>query len=167
MTTAFAGGFLVDSSYIKVSNVPLGKNFELLATPANNPNSADTPGDQYFLKITNNKAESAKYTIELLTCKDSGYNPVAGYQDIPDLKWIKVENPTIEIPAHEKGYFRGVWIKIPKKKEYYNQRYQVIVKVKGVVNEGQSINVEVVLPLWVITIQKPPSVWGKLFGKKG
>lgn len=66
---------------------------------------------------------------------------------------IKVEIKDVPIfpifPANQTGYFRDVFIKIPKKKKYYDQRWQAIVKVMKKASAGEMMNLEVVIPLWI------------------
>src|SRR3989339_1936700 len=126
----YAAGFVVDPSAIKAISVPLAKNYEIF-------NSSGT--DKYFLSIKNTKSAPSRYRIEIMSCKAYGIKPRAGYGDIPvfDKKssshhkneWIKIESPDISVPPLEVGYVKGVYVKIPKKKEYYGKRYQAIVKV--------------------------------------
>lgn len=143
--TIFAGGILVDPSVIKVSSVTLGKDFEL---------KTSTGVKEYFLSITNTDNKPSKYTVEVLTCKEYGCTPYFGYSDIPDVKWIEIKSPGILVPAKETGYVRDVFIKIPKKKKYYNQRWQAIVKVLKKASAGEMMNLEVILPLWIETERK-------------
>jgi len=165
-----ASEIFVEPSVISVSNVVLGKKFELqISSPA----SAG-----YFLAVANTGEKRADYAISIMTCKEYGCNPYFGYSDIPDGGWIETrvvsseqravsrkENLTeITIPAGETGYVRGIFIKIPKKKEYYNQRWQAVVKVIKKASPGEMINLEVVLPLWIETEKKPASFFKKIFG---
>lgn len=140
VSTAFAG-FLVDPSVIKVKDVVLGKKFELKIST----------GQEYFLSITNTDNKPSKYTIKVLTCEEYKCTPYLGYKDIPKLKWIKVKSPEIQVPAKKTGYIRDVFIKVPKSKKYYNQRWQAIVKVLKKASAGEMINLEVVIPLWLET----------------
>lgn len=137
--------FLVDPSIIKVDVVAIGKDFEL---------KISTGIKGYFLSIDNRDDKPSKYTVEILSCEQYGCSPYFGYNDIPDIKWIKIKSPEILVPAKQTGYVKNVFVKIPKKKKYYNQRWQAIVKVLKKPSTGEMINLEVVLPLWIETESK-------------
>jgi len=165
-----ASEILVEPSVISVNNVGLGKKFELQVS---SPGSAG-----YFLAVANTGDKRANYAISILSCKEYGCNPYFGYQDIPDVRWIETKavsgkqlavsrkgNLTeITLSAGETGYVRNIFIKIPKKKEYYNQRWQAVVKVIKKASPGEMVNLEVILPLWIETEKKPASFFKKIFG---
>lgn len=138
-------GFLEDPSVIRVDNVVLGKETEIIGLKADGG---------YFLNIKNTDNTPAVYRIEIISCKAYGSKPQPGYLDIPEKelkKWIKIREKLLKVEAGRTGYVRGVSVKIPKKKEYIGKNFQAIVKVVKEAIPGQSVNLEIVLPLWIRT----------------
>lgn len=149
-----ASEILIAPSVISVNNVYVGKEFELLL-----------PAATYFLMITNTGNKLMTYKLGVVCCKEYGCSPYFGYTDIKDINWIKYKSFEVIVPARETGYVRDVFIKIPKKKEYYNKKWQAIVKITRLPNPGEGIQLEAVLPLWIETEKKPPSFFEKIFRK--
>ncbi len=142
---------LVDPSFIKIQNVPLGTEVELAGI------------ENCFLKIINQDNRAGRYKVLLLSCKEYGREPNPGYTDIPDKNYFSMKSSEVVVLASQTGYIKGFSIKIPKKMKYYNQRWQTIVKVKKEANPGEAINLEVILPLWIETQRKKFSLIEKLF----
>ena len=137
------GELLVNQSSIGVPNVPVGKKYELKTSK------------NFFLSIDNRNTKPADYVISIVSCKEYGSSPNVGYVDIPETSWIEIKQPEISVPAEKTEYLRDVFIKIPKNKKYYNQHWQAFVKVLQKPSAGATINLEVVLPLWIETVRVP------------
>lgn len=146
-----ATGILVDPSFVKVENVTPGKTVELIGI------------QNCFLKIINRNTKAARYRISIISCKEYGKPPNPGYIDIPDTEWFTVKSTEIIVPANTTECVNGFYIKIPKKRRFFNQRYQAIVKVEKKPGTGEMINLEVILPLWIETERKRFSFLEKLF----
>ncbi|MBN1824407.1 MAG: hypothetical protein JW803_08820 [Endomicrobiales bacterium] len=130
----------MDPSTIKATSIKAGKEYQVLV-------STDSGG--YFLKVFNAGKTDSKYKVTLMSCKEYGCDPYIGYEEIPDTKWLEVAEPDLSVPAGKTGYFKGVSVKVPKSKKYYGKKYQAVVKVTEESVAGRTMNVEVVLPLWL------------------
>lgn len=135
---SFAEGFVVDPSVVKVSNMPLGTKYEMISSTTT----------KTFLEVSSRSNEPVEYTVTFKTCSDYGMTPHYGYQDIPSIKWIKIKNKAITVPAQSKGYFEGVFMRIPRRKEYNGKRYQALAIVNNY-SERRNINLEVVIPVLI------------------
>ena len=140
--SAFAGGILVDPSFVRVQGVEPGVKFELTAT---------TESNKYFLVLTNKNDNPADFSIVFITCKEYGCEPRSGYKDVPETKWFNMKSQKISVPAGQKFYVKDVFIEVPKKKEYQNQKWQAVVKVRKNATDGEFANLQVILPLLIET----------------
>lgn len=119
VSDARAIGLGVDPGEINLSNVPLGKKVAV----------SKLGGEAMLLRIENKSAPAFTYTIEILpTSKPDDLK--AGYTDIPDTSWLWPEKKEVRIAG---GSTEAVelYLKLPKKKKYYNKRYQAIIEVKS------------------------------------
>lgn len=140
-----ASAFTVDPSRVRVVDVKQGVKVEAQAV-------AGKGG--YFITVNNTGRAEAKFRLQVMSCKEYGCDPYIGYEEIPDINWITVSEPVIVIPGGEHGYFKGIFVKVPKKKKYQGKKFQAIVRVSEEPVAGRSMNVEVVIPLWIEVANK-------------
>ena len=115
---AEAAGLGVDPGEIVVRNVPLGK-----VVPV-----SELTGVK--LKIRNKGPKTYTYTISIFTTKETRSRLQAGYKDIPDTRWLWPEKSEVQISGNSEREVE-LYLRIPKKKKYYNKKYQAIIEVKS------------------------------------
>ncbi len=115
---AEAAGLAVDPGAIEVKNVPLGKVVRV----------SELTGEK--LRIKNKGSRVSTYTISILKTGDTTSKLQEGYKDIPKTDWIWPEEEEIRIAGNS---IRAVelYLKIPKKKKYYGEKYQAIIEIKS------------------------------------
>ena len=125
---SFGFGLGVDPNEINIENVPLGKQAAVSALG----------GEGMKLSIKNKGASASYYTINILPSAQTSATLKEGYTDIPDISWITPENKEVSIEA---GSTKAVelYLKIPKKKAYYNKKYQAVIEVKSKKNKSEEI----------------------------
>lgn len=143
---AFAGGFVVNPSTVRIENVSIGRSFEVLSSTSTD----------HFLEIFNGEDNPETCSLEFYTCQEAGYPLFLGYDDLPDLHWIRSKNLQIAVPAHKKGYFKGVHITIPEGNGRDGKNYQAVAKVTGTNQSRQGINIEVLVPVFIRTRKEAP-----------
>jgi len=117
---AWAIGLRVDPGEINIENVPLGKKVAVSALG----------GERVKLKIENKGNSAYTYTINILPSRNVGAPLEEDFIDIPDTSWIWPEDKEVSIPG-ESTKVVEIYLKIPKRKEYYNKRYQAVIEVKS------------------------------------
>ncbi|MFH1367829.1 MAG: hypothetical protein ABII64_01755 [Elusimicrobiota bacterium] len=135
-----AAEFTVDPSYVRVTGIKPGRAAKLLN---------DVFQKKYFIGINNLGGETSGYRIDIVSCKEYGIEPHPGYEDIPDVSWIKIKKPVFKVKAGELKKIRDISIKIPKTSGQAGKNYQAIIKVIGEASKYQPVNIEVILPLWI------------------
>jgi len=115
---AFAMGLGVDPGEIVVRNIPLGK-----VVPV-----SKLTGEK--LKIRNKGSKTHTYTISILKTKETTSKLKGGYEDIPDINWIWPEKNEVQITGNSVREVE-LYLRIPKRKRYYNKKYQAIIEVKS------------------------------------
>ena len=125
---SFGLGMGVDPGEINLSNVPLGKAVAVSALG----------GEGMMLSIENKSDSAYTYTINILPTSETNASLKQGYIDIPDTSWIWPENKEVRVLAHSKQSVE-LFLKIPKKAEYYNKKYQAVIEVKSKKNNAQEI----------------------------
>lgn len=119
VSDAQAIGLGVEPGEIKLKDVGLGKKVAV----------SKLGGEAMLLRIENKSASAFTYTIEILPTSKPGYLK-AGYTDIPDTSWLWPEKKEIRI-AGKTTEAVELYLKLPKKKKYYNKKYQAIIEVKS------------------------------------
>jgi hypothetical protein len=125
---AWAIGLGVDPGEITIVNVPLGKKVAVSVLG----------GERVKLKIENKGNSAYTYTINILYSSETQTSLRVGYVDIPDTSWIWPEKKEVTISGKSKEVVE-LYLKIPKKKEYYNKRYQAIVEVTSKKNRPEEL----------------------------
>ncbi len=124
----FGAGLEVDPGEIYLEEVSLGKSIAVSALG----------GEKMKLIIKNKGASACTYSINILRCAQTTATLKEGYMDIPDSAWIYPENKEIQISGNSaKG--AELYIKIPKKKEYNNKKYQAVIEVKSKKNKPEEL----------------------------
>ncbi len=124
----FGLGLEVDPGEINIQNVPLGQKAAVSVLG----------GERMKLRIKNKGAAACSYTIDILRSAQTTAALGAGYLDIPDISWIFPEVKEIQIPGNSSKDVE-LYIKIPKKKKYYNKKYQAVIEVKSKKNSPQEL----------------------------
>lgn len=125
---SFGAGLAVDPNEINLQNVPLGKKVAVSVLG----------GDRMKLSIKNKGASACTYSIDILPTAQTTATLREGYRDIPDISWIFPESKEIQIPGNSAKVVE-LYIKIPKKKEYYNKKYQAVIEVKSKKNRPEEL----------------------------
>ena len=115
---AEAAGLAVDPGAIEVKNVPLGKVVRV----------SELTGEK--LRIKNKGSRVSAYTISILKTKETTSKLQEGYEDIPKTDWIWPEKEEIQIAGNSIKEVE-LYLKIPKKKKYYGEKYQAIIEIKS------------------------------------
>jgi len=123
---AWAIGLGVDPGEIIIENVPLGKKVAV----------STLGGERVKLKITNKGGFAYAYTINILSSREVEAPLKEGYIDIPDTTWIWPEKKEVTILGKSTEVVE-VYLKIPKKKEYYSKKYQAIIEVQSKKNRPE------------------------------
>lgn len=124
----FGFGLDVEPVEINIENVPLGKKIAL----------SDLGGEKMKLRIQNKGAADYTYAINVLFSAEAQDSHREGYIDIPDKSWIIPENKEVRIPANSAKEVE-LYLKIPKRKEYYDKKYQAVIEVKSKKNRPEDI----------------------------
>lgn len=117
---SFGLGLAVNPNEIHLENVPLG---QLVAVSV-------LGGERMKLSIKNKGASACTFTINILPTSQTTTVLKDGYGDIPDTSWIQPENKEIRLEGNSSKAVE-LYLKIPKKKEYYNKKYQALIEVKS------------------------------------
>lgn len=118
----------VDPVEIVVKDCPLDEKVAL----------SDLGADKMKLRIQNKGTAAYTYTINVLFPFEAGDFLREGYTAIPDKSWIIPENKEVRIPAHSTKDVE-LYLKIPKREEYYDKRYQAIIEVKSKKNSPEDV----------------------------
>ena len=127
-------GLEINPGQIDVTGVPLGKKVAVSALG----------GERMKLQIENKGDSKYTYIINILTSLKVGAPLTKGYTDIPDTAWIWPENKEVKIAGHGIKTVE-LYIKIPRKKEYYNKQYKAVIEVKTKKNNPNDVFVLVCL----------------------
>ncbi|MCK5229563.1 MAG: hypothetical protein KAR13_04815 [Desulfobulbaceae bacterium] len=125
---AYSMGLSVDPSEIILNNVPVGKRISV----------SEFAGEKMRLVIENKSSEDFFYEINILDTTQTKIPLNQGYKDIPDTSWIIPQVNQIHILAGNTKTV-GLYLKIPKDKQYENQNYQAIVEVKSKKNNLEDL----------------------------
>jgi len=121
-------GLGVDPPEIYLENVPLGKQVAVskLGTEA------------MKLKIENKGEVTTTYEINVLSSLETKAPLREGFTDIAQTAWIWPENKEVSV-AGKSTKVVELYMKIPKKKEYYNKKYQGVIEVKSKKNRPEEV----------------------------
>ena len=125
---AFGFGLEVDPVKIVIQDCPLGEKVAVSALG----------GEEMKLKIQNKGPVAYTYVINILKCGQTATRVQAGYQDIPDTSWLIPEDKEVKIAGNSAKEVE-LYLEIPEKKEYYNQKYQAIIEVKSKKNKPEEV----------------------------
>lgn len=125
---SFGLGLEVGPGDIYIDNVTLGKPVAVSALG----------GERMKLSIKNKGTSACTYSIDILRTAQTTATLPAGYIDIPDTSWIFPESKEVQIPGNTTKDVE-LYLKIPKKKEYYNKKYQAVIEVKSIKNNPTEI----------------------------
>ena len=112
-----SGGLGVAPGELTVKEVPAGKKVLISSLGAEK------------LKVTNKDSRPHRFTIKVLTCAESQNRVKYGYQDIPDIAWLKPAEAEAVIGPMETKEF-DLFAAVPKKAEYRGKSFQAIVEVR-------------------------------------
>lgn len=149
------GEILVEPSYIEGKNIRPGKITNVFGSK------------DRFLKIINTSETPAVYKISLISCKEYNISPNPDFMDIPDITWFPTRTYRISLQPGEIGYIRDILVVIPKKAKNYTQSWQSIVKIEKELQINETINYEVILPLWIYTERRDFTFFRKLLSSLG
>jgi len=123
-----AMGLGVDFPETCLENVPLGKQVAVskLGTEA------------MKLKIENKGEVTTAYEINVLSSLETKAPLREGFTDIAETAWIWPENKEVSV-AGKSTKVVELYMKIPKKKEYYNKKYQAVIEVKTKKNRPEEL----------------------------
>ena len=116
------------------------------------------PGKKYEIgkefgkafKIVNMNDATYIFKLESINTKDSNMPLQKGCADPPDPGWLTFEKSRITIPDNTIKKVK-VFLKIPKKREYYGKKYQFNIKTSLL---GQKIPISVYTFVYVFTEEK-------------
>jgi len=106
------------------------------------------PGEPYdieaktglHLKILNQSSEQRSYRVSVASPEQLGITRwTEGYSPIPDPRWFYLEPTEIEIAPQSSGYAR-MFIKIPDKREYFNQHWVVALAIESIPKRGEILS---------------------------
>jgi len=141
-------GLEVEPPEIILKACPLGKKVAI----------SDLGGDKMKLRIENKGTVAYTYTINILSASEAGDSLKEGYRDIPDKSWIMPQEREVCILANSIKEAE-LYLKIPKKKEYNDKKYQAVIEVKSKKNRPEDIFVLAVqLRICFSTIKNPGGV---------
>lgn len=141
-SNAESSEILIEPSYIKVYNVPIGKITELITQ------------EGFLLQISNKTSQAVLYEISFFSCKELQKDPFWGYEDIPTTDWIVHKSTGISVPPNGIGYVKSQYIEIPSGKKYYGKRWHAVIRVRQKTRQTGIFNVEWLLPLLIETEKK-------------
>ncbi len=121
-------GLGVDPGEINIKDVPLGKVVKV----------SDLGGEEMKLRIKNKGSSAYTYVIDILPTPKRTGALKEDYIDIPYTSWIWPEEKEVLIPGNSTEDVE-LFLKIPKKKEYYNKKYHAIIEVKSKKNRPAEI----------------------------
>ncbi len=127
-SASFGIGLEVDPGEINIQNVALGQKAAVSVLG----------GERMKLRVKNKGASACIYTINILPTAQTTAVLNPGYKDIPDTSWIFPESKEVEVPGNSAKEVE-LYLKIPKKKEYYNKKYQAIIEVKSKKNSPEEL----------------------------
>jgi len=152
-STALYAGVLCNPSSIRMFSISQGEVVSLNQRRG------------YAIEVKNTGGKDSVYNISFLTCKKAGREPrLTYYEDIPTTDWFIPKSTEIVVPAGGVGYVKDVYVKIPKNKKYYSKKFQGYAKVEQISPREGMFNVEVLIPIFINTGPKPPSLWNKFLG---
>ncbi len=125
---SFGMGLEVDPGEINIQNVALGQKVAVSALG----------GELMKLRIKNKGPAAYTYTIDILRSSQTTAPLNAGYTDIPDTSWIFPQSKEVEVPGNSAKDVE-LYLQIPKKKEFYNKKYQAVIEVKNKKNNSTEI----------------------------
>lgn len=125
---SFGMGLEVDPGEINIQNVALGQKVAVSALG----------GERMKLRIKNKGASACTYTIDILRIAQTTAALNTGYTDIPDTSWIFPESKEVEVLGNSTKDVE-LYLEIPKKKGYYNKKYQAVIEVKSKKNSPEEI----------------------------
>jgi len=123
---------------VRLRNIVPGKKYEL--------------GRDFnkFFKIVNMNDATYSFSIRSVTSKEAGLPTHKEYEDTPDTKFLWFEKSRVTIPDNTIQKMK-VFLKIPKKKEFYGKRFEFFIEVNLL---GQEIPVRKFSFVYVDTIEK-------------
>ena len=110
----YAGGLSTYFVEEKLANLKLGKTYSVKEM---------TKKDL----IVTNTTEGVTVDIEISPEKPVDYNLVKGYEPIPDLSWIKIENNYFKALGPKQSAETDISITVPKDEAYRGKKYQVYI----------------------------------------
>lgn len=93
------------------------------------------PGKSYVIKSVNNKPLKIKNTgnteviVKIEVLRPSRNDLKDNYKQIPDVSWVSIEEDSLKILPGSWGQAK-VFIKVPKNKAYYGNKYQAYLLIK-------------------------------------
>lgn len=95
------------------------------------------PGEKYSVQELLGKPVKVKNTgksrtaIEIEVVKPSESELKEGYERIPDVKWVNIEQENFDIEPNKWGRTNLI-LEVPKNKKYYGKKYQAFLLIKTV-----------------------------------
>lgn len=141
-------GLEVEPPEIMLKDCPLGKKVAV----------SDLGGEKMKLRILNKGAAAYTYTINILFACEAGDSLKEGYRDIPDKSWLIPQEREMYIPANSAKEVE-LYLTMPKRKAYYDKKYQAIIEVKSKKNRPEDMFVLAVqLRICFSTIRELPLI---------
>ena len=118
------------------------------------------------LSIHNKDDQSNTYTVKTILPSQIGMSWPDGYIEIPETGWFKFEdNKKITVAGGEIG-FTNMYIEIPGKDAYYNQKWVIAIEVKTDVEISETIALAV-YPRFLIETESNKSITERPAGSMG
>ena len=93
----------------------------------------------FYFSLTFFTCYFAYYTlIDIFPTLKTVTNLKQGYIDIPDTSWTWPEKKEVLVPGNSVEEVE-LYLNIPDKEEYYNQKYQAVIEVKNKKNRPEEI----------------------------
>ena len=127
-SSAWSTGLEVDPGEFNIIDVSLGREVAV----------SELGTDKMKLSIRNKSGSDYTYTIDIFPTLKTVTNLKQGYTDIPDTSWIWPEKKEVLVPGNSVEEVE-LYLNIPDKEEYYNQKYQAVIEVKNKKNRPEEI----------------------------
>ena len=143
-------GLSVTPGKVILSNVPLGRKVDTQQLGGS------------LLIISNQSPFTQTYSLSIHKPFEVGMKCSEDYQEIPDPEWVYFVNPDrkrereineIEIEGGQSKEV-ALYLKIPEREEYYNQRYEAIIKIVSKPGKGEFLSLALYPRLQITTKTK-------------
>ncbi|MBD3264281.1 MAG: hypothetical protein GF375_04175, partial [Candidatus Omnitrophica bacterium] len=105
------------------------------------------------LIIANNSDKKRIYLLSVNSGGDISAESIKGYLPLPDINWVRLKKQSVEVLPQEKEKV-NVFINIPDREEYYNQRWFAKVKVSSKPQKYETLALGITSTFYIETESK-------------